>query len=509
MKLKYFISFFALVALLSACSDDDAVTMLDEIQVSSSYVAVDVDGGSNAITLNAVSSWAFDAEEIPEWLTVSPMTGEAGECKVTFSAPATEDGRSAVLHVTCAGKSQTINVIQGLPVVTEATCAEVIAGPESKTYRVTGTVTKIENTIYGNWWLMDETGSIYIYGTLDKNGSAGKNNSIDVWGIEEGDIITVEGPKTVYNGKIELVDVTVIKLQKWMIQLDGFDPDKSIIPMNGGDVTVNMLNKSNNGITVEIPDEAKSWLSILSVTGGKEPTVTFRATANNGDEERSADVSIKTTDDNGQEYTALATIKQAGPECSLAEFLEAPVGDKRYRISGVITKVVNSESGNIYIRDWSDKEVYAYQVGAKGEFKEAGLKVGDIVTLVGKRGEYNGNPQMSGGVVLDSYKHVTQVTIEQFLAQEDNPDVYYMVTGTVDAIDNPVWGNLYLVDGSGRLYVYGTYPGWGATGDNRKNWLATAGIEEGDELTVIGIRSTYQGNPQLKNGIYFSHEKND
>ena len=158
MKLRYFISFFALVAMLSACSDDDAMTLLDEIQVSSSYVAIDEAGGSNTITLNAKEAWSFDQEELPEWLTVSPMNGGAGETNVTFSAPATPDGRTAVLHVACAGKKQTINVIQGLATVSEATCAEVIAGPESKTYRVTGTVKSIVNTTYGNWYLQDETG---------------------------------------------------------------------------------------------------------------------------------------------------------------------------------------------------------------------------------------------------------------------------------------------------------------------------------------------------------------
>ena len=50
MKLKYFISFFALVALLASCSDDDTVTLLDEIKVSSSYVSIDEAGGSNTIT---------------------------------------------------------------------------------------------------------------------------------------------------------------------------------------------------------------------------------------------------------------------------------------------------------------------------------------------------------------------------------------------------------------------------------------------------------------------------
>ena len=70
MKLKYFLSFFALVALLSSCSDDDAITLLDEIQVSSSYVSIDVNGGSNTITVKAKEAWSFDEEELPAWLTV-------------------------------------------------------------------------------------------------------------------------------------------------------------------------------------------------------------------------------------------------------------------------------------------------------------------------------------------------------------------------------------------------------------------------------------------------------
>ena len=502
MKLKYFISFFALVGLLASCSDDDAMTLLDEIQVSSSYVSIDEAGGTNTITLNAKEAWSFDAEELPAWLTVSPMNGGAGETTVTFSAPATPDGRTAVLHVACADKKQTINVIQGLATVSEATCAEVIAGPESKTYRVTGTVKSIVNTTYGNWYLEDETGEIYIYGTLDSKG--GTKNFLS-WGMEVGDIVTVEGPKTLYNGTVELVDVTVIKIQKSLVKVEGYDPEDATIPVEGGNVAVNLTCKTNNGISVEIPDEAKSWLGIVSVSGGAEPVVTFHANANNGGD-RSATVVFKTTD-GAKEYTAQATIYQKGSivAASVADFLAAPVGDTQYRITGVITRVANPTYGNVYIRDWSG-ETYVYGIGAKGDFEASGLKAGDVVTLVGKRGEYNGTPQMTNAVLEDS-KTVTPLTIDEFLDQEDNPNVYYMLTGTITEIVNPTYGNLYLEDETNNVYVYGCYPGWGATGDNRKNWLETAGIVVGDQLSVIGVKSTYNGTPQLANGIYFSHEK--
>ena len=503
MKLKYFISFFALVALLASCSDDDAITLLDEIKVSSSYVSINEAGGSNTITLNAKEGWSFDEAELPAWLTVSPMNGGAGETKVTFTAPAAPDGRTAVLHVKCGDKSQTINVIQGLAVVKEATCAEVIAGPESKTYRVTGTVTRIVNTTYGNWYLVDETGEVYIYGTLDAKG--GTKNFLSL-GLDEGDIVTVEGPKTVYNGTVELVDVTVVKIQKSLVKVEGYDPEDATIPLEGGNMTVNLSCKTNNGISVEIPDEAKNWLGIVSVTGGAEPEVTFHANANNGGD-RSTTVVFKTTDDQGKEYSAMVTVNQKGAivAATVAEFLEAPVGDTQYRITGVITKVANPTYGNVYIRDWSG-ETYVYGIGAKGDFEAAGLKAGDVVTLVGKRGEYKGDPQMTGAV-LESVIPVTPVSIDEFLDKEDDPNTYYMITGTIVDIANPVYGNVTLEDETNSVYVYGCYPGWGATGDNRKGLFEREGIEVGDKLSVIGVRYTHNGNPQMSNGVYFSHEK--
>ena len=510
MKLRYFISFFALVALLSSCSDDDAMTLLDEIQVSSSYVAIDEAGGSNTITINAKEAWSFDEEEFPEWLTVSPMAGGAGETRVTFSAPAAPDGRTAVLHVACADKKQTINVIQGLATVSEATCAEVIAGPESKTYRVTGTVTRIANTTYGNWYLQDETGEIYIYGTLDKSGKNGANNSIAAWGIEVGDIITVEGPKTIYNGTVELVDVAVINLQKSLVKVEGYDPEDATIPLEGGNVSVKLSCKTNNGISVEIPEDAKSWLGIVSIAGGAEPVVTFHAGANAGGD-RNTTVVFKTTDDNGKEYTAQATIYQKGAivSATVAEFLAAEVGDTQYRMTGVVQSLYEYK-GNIqgfYIRDWSGETLVYKPEGFTGT--EA--KPGDVVTVVGKRGEYKGAAQMVSGVLEELNYVVTPISIDEFLDQEDNANVYYMLSGTVTAIDNPTYGNLYLEDETNSVYVYGCYPGWGATGDNRKNWLATANIEVGDKLWVIGTKKTFTKDGtdviELSNGIYFWHEK--
>ena len=196
MKSKYFFPLFlAVVTMLVSCDDEFSPTLLDEVQVSTSYVSIPVEGGSTPITVTASDNWTLDNSL--DWLTISSTTGSAGESTLTFSAESTLDGRTGEVEIQCGGETQIINVIQGLAIIEPATCAEVIAGPDSKTYQVTGVCTAITNTTYGNWYLEDETGSIYIYGTLD---AKGQTQNFLSWGLEVGDEITVEGPKTTYYG---------------------------------------------------------------------------------------------------------------------------------------------------------------------------------------------------------------------------------------------------------------------------------------------------------------------
>ena len=497
--MNYKFLFTAVVALMSmmfvSCSDDDA-TFLNEIRVSQSYVAIDKNGGEVSIDIAATDTWSIDEAKIPEWLEVSPLSGEAGNGKITFKAAAYNGGRDCELVINCAGKAQHINVIQGLKEVENATCAQVIAGPDSKTYRVTGTCTGIYNTKYGNWYLTDETGTITIYGTLDKKG---KTENFSSLGIEVGDIVTVEGPKKTFGSTIELVDVTVVKIVKSLIKVVETDPADATAPLEGGEVKFNLECKGN-GVSVEIPENAKEWLSIVRISGGATPEVVFKAAPNAGGD-RSAEITFKTYDAKGVEYTAVATLNQKGAiiAASVAQFKAAEVGNNQYRLTGVVTQL--DAKGNPYIRDYSDMEpVLVYRPeGFTG-------KVGDIITVVGKRAEYKGVAQVGNGVVED-IKSVTEVSIADFLAKEDNSNVYYMVTGTVDEIKNAIYGNMNISADGSTLYLYGTHPGWGATGDAAKNFLATIGLAVGDKITVIGAKSTYKGDVQMKNAIYFSHTK--
>ena len=504
MKLRYFIpSLLAVVAsVFTSCSDDNDPTYLSEIRVSQSFVALSTSGGSTSIDVEAAGSWSVSGA--PDWLTVSPASG-TGDGTITFSAAAAE-GRTAEVLITCEGKTQRINVIQGITSISTATCAEVLAGPDSKTYRVTGTVTSIVNTTYGNWYLNDGTGEVYIYGTLDKKGATKNFLSL---GLEVGDVVTVEGPKTTYNGTVELVDVTVINIVKSLVKCDSLTVAgvaSNELPVAGGEITAHLTCKGT-GVAVEIPAEAKEWLGVTSSTVGANPTVTFYAKNNEGGD-REVTVTFKTTD-GSKEYSSQATITQKGAiiETNVADFLAAEVGTTNYRITGVVTELYTSDKQgeSFYIQDYSGK-VLVYRAAG---FKDSGAKVGDVVTVVGQRGAYKSTPQMVSGK-FEAIKYAVQTaTITELLAKEDDKNTYYMVTGTITSLkddkgnDND-YGNLFFSDGTSEIYVYGCYPGWGAKGDDRKYLIQDNDIKVGDEITIIAYKTSYKGVPQLSSGVCFS-----
>ena len=44
----------------SACSENEVIGFMDEVKLSSSYVAIPVEGGENTITVEAKSDWKID-----------------------------------------------------------------------------------------------------------------------------------------------------------------------------------------------------------------------------------------------------------------------------------------------------------------------------------------------------------------------------------------------------------------------------------------------------------------
>lgn len=278
MKLRYLFSIILSALLFAGCAEL-STDSFDNIKLDKTFVTLSVDGGTAQLKINATESWAFDTtytqdvwpnvikrksdktidKSTPSWLSVDKMKGDAGESVINFSAEAVAGGRELELCIKAGMNSQFVKVRQGSLEASSATCAEVNAGPDGKTYRVKGTVTSIANTIYGNWYLKDDTGEIYIYGTLDKDG---KTKNFASLGLEVGDVVEVEGPKTTYGTTVELVDVTVLSIKKSLVKI--VTPEAGL-DAAGGEIEVKVAFKGD-GLYPVVAEAAKSWLSISGVT---------------------------------------------------------------------------------------------------------------------------------------------------------------------------------------------------------------------------------------------------
>lgn len=505
MKLRNIFTALAAVLAFTFVGCQEEERFLDEVKVSQSYIAIPAEGGQVEVTVTAAADW--EITDIPEWLTVSPATGAAGETVVKFSAEATTATNEAILSLLCDGATQFLTALQltekvELPI---STCAQVNAGEDGVRYRVKGTVTSIANTTYGNWYLQDETGTVYIYGTLYD----GAEKQFTKHGIEVGDIVTVEGPRKNYNGTIELVNVDVISIEKSLIKVDEVSPEEAVLPIEGGEFTVTLTAKGN-GVTVVVPEAAKSWLSVTGVqTSGTTAVVTFYAAPNAGGD-RSTEIEFVTVS-KGVEYKAITSLSQIGAiiEATAAVINAAADGDTQYRLTGYISGDKGSEYGNIYVKD-ATGEVYVYGVlDAEGKSKQwltMGINAGDIVTVVGPKTSYNGAPQMKN-VSIEKHIAVADKTVADFLAAAESKEVYYRLTGTVSGIkDGDLYGNFDITDESGSsVYVYGLLSGWG--GEKKK--FQELNIKNGDVVTLVGVRTSYNGKAQVGSAFYVSHEAKD
>ena len=512
MKLKYI--FTALVAALTLAvgCEDSIETYLDEVQVSSSYVAIPAEGGTKTIKVNAKAEWSFG--DIPEWVTVTPTSGAAGETEVTFKAEAATSTNEAMLYLNCDGKSQLINVLQmtekielGVTSLKDFLAAEV--GPT--VYRIAGTITNIQeiSASYKNATLTisdDEGYSVYLYRF---GPPSGKN--IEDLGMEVGDFLTVEGKRGEYSGSPQMAQGGVfVSLVKSLIKVDSVSV-KDPLPIEGGEFKAYLTCKGD-GVSVSVPEDAKYWLSVTSIeTSGTNATVVFNAAANQlGD--RSTTLVFNTVK-SGKTYSAQTDLEQKGAiiETTIDKLLAAEDGATQYRTTGYITKDTGSDYGNIYIKD-ATGEIYVYGVldsnGQTKQWKSLGINAGDIVTVVGPKASYNGNPQLKN-VTVENHLAVKDISLADFRNLKDDKTTYYRISGKVaqstekgTKFDLATYGNFALTDGTSEVYVYGVRTGWGGANGQ----FGTLGIKEGDELTIVCYKTSYNGLIEADGCFYVSHK---
>lgn len=96
--------------------------------------------------------------------------------------------------------------------ITAISIAEFLSKADTQTtYQLTGTVQNIVHETYGNFDLVDATGSIYIYGLLDLEGNAKNFASL---GIAAGDEVTLTGVYSEYKGSPQIKNAQFVSVKK-------------------------------------------------------------------------------------------------------------------------------------------------------------------------------------------------------------------------------------------------------------------------------------------------------
>lgn len=487
-------------------------------KVSTDVAALSFDGqGASSQSVSVISDGDWIAVA-PEWITVTPNFGTGNQTvQVAVADNLDKDGtlaaeRKGALTFTVTGLSCEVEINQaGDPnkkpaEIAKITVAQFNAAEETDAvfYELTGSIASIANAHYGNFYLEDGTGSVYVYGLYDSKG--GEYGAFEKFGLNQGDIITIRGYRGSYNGLIEVMGGYYVS---HVASLVSATPAEVSLPLEGGNFEIAMVYKGET-FEININPEAREWLNMGTIRPDGDTTrIQFSVAANAGSP-REATISF--TSSKGSTVSTVETkVKQEGSiaDASIADFLAQPVSNVAlYRLTGKVKSIASDVYGNFYLED-ATGEVYVYGLTATQvtsndkSFASLGIKVGDIVTIVGTRAEYKGTAQVGGPAYYISHTSYKEATVSEVLAASVG-DEYYKLTGIVKNIASTVYGNFDLEDETGSIYVYGLTKAPVAKNDKTFEAL---GIKEGDKVTLVGKRAEYKGSAQLGSAYYLYHEE--
>ena len=538
---------------VTSCKEiqDKPITPVN-ITVSSDYIEVDSVGGTYTVDLYSSTAWTAeivisnpwgDEEknfEADPWISIDPVAGSASidtsdvkEITINVKENVSDSvlyQREVIIYFRSDNMIYATTTVHQMGGVLKpnadtgpkpVTVAEFLAAEESNQwYRLSGKVVGLYNTEYGNFNIEDETGSVLCYG-LNLNATAGDKTFSQI-GIGEGDNVTLVGRRSSYNGTPQVGDAYYAPLKVTVAEFLSAEIDDNQLyeltgimegPVNTEYGNFDITDESGSvyvyGLTSTVilgESNDKSFSTLGYVEGD---TLTIVGTR--GDYNGKPEVM-------GPAYAVRAKGGSPAPDpdpepeltkATVAEVIAAEVSDDVwYELTGTITDVQNTEFGNIVIEDETGSIlVYGLTKEWNGgsndkSYSEIGLREGDIVTLGGTRDEYNGEPQVGGTAFYISHvqgeaPEILASTIEDFLAAEES-EQWYQLTGRITNLEDGPYGNFDLVDETGTVYVYGLK----VTADAGNQTFSETGLQEGDYVTLIGKRDSYNGEPQVGGAYY-------
>ena len=136
------------------------------------------------------------------YATAEPNEGAARSATITFSA----EGYKSVEVTVNQEAGENAGEDDGDDTITVADFLD--KADTSTEYTLTGKITNVANTTYGNFDLTDATGTVYVYGLLTPTGASQQQWAAA--GLKQGDIITIKGKYNVYNNSPQIKNAVYV-----------------------------------------------------------------------------------------------------------------------------------------------------------------------------------------------------------------------------------------------------------------------------------------------------------
>jgi len=420
---------------------------------------------------------------------------ESGEIYAGSGASALRDGSNitiadgdGVYNIVLDWNSRYITVerVGDLPQEVYAeNIAQVLGGNDNDIFTVSGYVTALQNTSYGNYYIADDTGTLYIYGTVNADGQYPRNANgwfTDEFGLISGDYVTVTGPKTTYGNTVELVDVKIVNVQKIPV---GFYIGGAEASADGGTIYLQFRASgepaitSSEWISTGTPEQIGDGWYQLSVeirgntsTDAREGTVTLTLDGSIAEATIYQKGYIPAVGDGSLEnpFNAVAAVKYIGENLATGA-----TSTESFYIKGVVSNIIESfgsKYGNatFYISETGstdEVQFYAYRVLYYDLQKWAdgnkNIQVGDEVVLYGQVADYRGTPETAAGKAcvysINGKTQENRVTIwegAQYLEDWETDDRFFG--------DESAWIDAGIEIGS-QINIYYYYDATDTTGD--------------------------------------------
>ena len=531
MKLRnLFVGAVAAVFALAGCQEKEQNLGTPDISISTNELTFDVEGGEQALTVNATRGWRVETDA--DWVVVDPAKGEASADDQTVTVTVLENtgmDRSADLKFTIGMKSKYLTISQAGPggsaealIVYYNDYDKVEA---EKTYGSGSSWPYLDQ--FDGWQNQTGTGAAnveYAYsGMSARANSTSDSNYSDYAG---------SGKNNMFFGKSAYLATKNIALGGATDFTLTFGSEK--YSQDGDSVF------KNAEFHVYLSNDAAKWVEIdytfAGTEGGRWNIAAADFSVPAGTENLSvcvkADVaSVYRMDDlklviseGGAEvdfskgvemdFTAggstgggSTTAPESKGKKTVEEFIAAADTQNYYELTGTVSGF-NPTYCSFDLTDATGK-IYVYSVldASKAEWTSK-ISNGGTITIYGKYLYYE---QKSQHEVVDAHivsfegdgsgsttpsgqpESLTKATVAEFLAAPESSDVWYELTGEIISIAKQDYGNFTIKDATGEIYIYGMTSKW--VGSNDKSF-SQIGLKVGDTVTLGTLRGSYNGQPQ-------------